>query len=326
MTTIEALAAFTRIREAAETYMEEMDALDLGWSEETVTDVCVHKGHPTVQVCKFNKGQEGGGVGADYLWWWLDRSSGVCFGMLVQAKRLTHEGTKWKLDVRHNKGKQYADLLEAATLLEVPAMYGVYTGGPTFRTGLPCIHAKQPECVGCRRMAISMITAFQLSPNFSPADTAETLFDESISLEDLVDPHRSAGPVHDLNLRHIPPGALRDFLLNPQVGPCEVAKRIFHLVSHARLGAFSGPTAQLIAIPGAPLFPDVPNDRGHFPASYFRHILQGLRHSPPRYVEELLERQLFQDLLDGQPEPVADNAPAPAELDGLVDGVVLISL
>lgn len=326
MTSIETLAAFTRIREAAETYMEEMDALDLSWAEETVTDVCVHKGHPTVQVSKFNKNQEGGGVGADYLWWWLDRSSGVCFGMLVQAKRLTHEGTKWKLDIRHNNGKQYSDLLKTAARLEVPAMYGVYTGGPTFRAGLPCIHAKQPECVGCRRLAISMITAFQLSPIFSPADTAETLFDESISLEDLVDPRRSIGPVNDLNLQGIPPGDLRDFLLNPQVGPREVAKRIFRLVSHARLGAFSAPSAQLIAVPGAPLFPDVPDDRGHFPASYFRHILQGLRHSPPRYVEELLERHLFQDLLDGSLEQVAGDVPVPAELDGLVDGIVLVSL
>lgn len=60
-----------------------MDALDLGWSEETVTDVAVHKGHPTVRVSKFNKKQEG----EEHLWWWLDRSSGVCFGILVQAKR-----------------------------------------------------------------------------------------------------------------------------------------------------------------------------------------------------------------------------------------------
>jgi hypothetical protein len=325
VTAAEALAAFTRIREAAETYMEEMDALDLGWSEETVTDVCVHKGHPTVSVCKFNKNQEGGGVGADYLWWWLDRSSGVCFGMLVQAKRLTHQGTKWKLDVRHNNGKQYADLLKTAARLEVPAMYGVYTGGPTFRTGLACFHDKEPDCLGCRRMAISMVSAYQLSSAWALGDAANFLFNKSIPLEDLVDPARTAGPVNDLNLHDIPAGDLRDFLLDPQVGPREVAKRIFRPVSHQRRGMFSRASAQLIAVPGAPLFPDVPEDTGHFPGAYFRHFLQGLRLSPPRYVEELLERQLFQDL-DGQPEPFADEVPAPAELDGVVDGVVLISL
>ena len=38
--------------------------------------------------------------------------------MLVQAKGLTHEGTKWKLNVRHNNGQQYADLLQTAAPLE----------------------------------------------------------------------------------------------------------------------------------------------------------------------------------------------------------------
>jgi hypothetical protein len=63
------------------------------------------------------------------------------------------------------------------------------------------------------------------------------------------------------------------------------------------------------------LFPDVPEDAGHYPGAYFRHFLQGLRRSP--YVEELLERQLFQDLLASALEPVDGEVPVPAELDGL---------
>lgn len=49
------LAAFTRIREAAEAHMDELDALGHVWAEETVTDLSVHRGHPHVEVIKFNR-------------------------------------------------------------------------------------------------------------------------------------------------------------------------------------------------------------------------------------------------------------------------------
>lgn len=327
MTTTEVLAAFTRVREAAESHMEERDALGLGWSEETVTDVSVHQGHPRVRVVQFNRYQEGTAVGADYLWWWLDNTpGGCCFGMLVQAKRLSREGRSWKLDVRHNRGRQYNDLLRTAGQLQVPAMYGVYTGGPTFRAGLPCFHEKQPDCIGCRRMAISMLSAYQLNTRSAPAEAASYLFRSSIPLEDLVDPHRPAGLVRDLNLPKIPAGALREFLLDPQEGPREIAKRIFRYVSDERHLQLSLATAEPIAIPGAPVFPDVPEDRGHYPGPYFRHFLQGLRHSPPSYVRQLLEHQMFYDVALGPLAPAVSQAEPPAELRGLVAGVVLISM
>lgn len=122
----EVLDAFTRVREAAEAHMDELDALGHTWEEETVTNVSVHRGHPVVKVAKFNKVQEGRGIGADYLWWWLDRDADVCFGMLVQAKRLTRnlvrDRMRWTLDVRHNGGQQFRDLLQTANDLMVPAM------------------------------------------------------------------------------------------------------------------------------------------------------------------------------------------------------------
>lgn len=92
MTHQDVLTSFTRIREAAEAHMDELDELGHGWAEESVTDVAVHRGHPHVKIVKVSRRQEAT-VGGDYLWWWLDRSSSLCFGMLVQAKRLTRSGS-----------------------------------------------------------------------------------------------------------------------------------------------------------------------------------------------------------------------------------------
>lgn len=326
----EVVRSFTRIREAAETYMDELDELGLGWAEETVTDVAVHRGHPHVKVVKFNRRQEAT-VGADYLWWWLDGSSGVCFGMLVQAKRLTRSGERWKVDVSHNDGQQLADLLATARQLKVPALYGVYTGGLVFRADLPCFHDDEPDCLGCRRMAISMISAYQVTAVSSPVDTAGLVLNESVPLEDLVDPSQPAGMVRDLNLPGIPEGPLRDFLLLDQSGPLEVAKRIFRAVSAHRAGALSAPSANLIDVPGAPLFPDVPDDPGHFPGSYYRHVLRGVRSRPPLYVQQLMRSQGPPSLPEGTigyaigPPPYEPRRPA--ELVGHnLTGVVLVTL
>ncbi|GAC85263.1 hypothetical protein GP2_032_00330 [Gordonia paraffinivorans NBRC 108238] len=330
MTHWEVLASFTRIRETAEAYMDELDELGHGWVEESVTDVAVHRGYPHVKVIKFNRRQEAV-VGGDYLWWWLDSSSSLCFGMLVQAKRLSREGSRWHIDISHNDGQQLRDLLRAAEQLQVPALYGVYTGGRVFRADLPCFHSQEADCLGCRRMAISMITAYQLSGGWSwpsPVDTANLVLDEGLPLEDLVDPERQSGPVRDINLPEIPEGQLRAFLLDDQAGPREVAKRIFRAVSDHRRGAFRAASAAPTGLPGAPLFPEVPEDPGHFPGSYYRHVLQGLRTRPPRYVEVLRRRT---DIDDGSMSYVVAVGPPgprrPLELAGLnIAGVVLVTI
>jgi hypothetical protein len=229
--------------------------------------------------------------------------------MLVQAKRLHHQGEGWTVDTRHRDGRQLSDLLATANQLQVPALYSVYTGGQVFRKDLPCFHDKTPDCLRCRRMAISLISAYQLSAVWSPIDTAILVLDESIPLEDLVDPALDAGPVWDLNLPDIGPGALRDFLLQDQHGPREIAKRIFRAVSHHRRMAYSAALAEPIAVPGAPVFPDVPSDPGHFPGPYFAHFLRGLRLSPPPYVLELQE-----------------GTPATPALTSRIAGVVVVTM
>jgi hypothetical protein len=230
--------------------------------------------------------------------------------MLVQAKRLNRTASKWTVDIGHRGGEQLADLSRTASHFEVPAMFAVYTGGPLFRRDLPCFHGKNPDCLSCRRMAISIISAYQLWAGWeSPVDTATMVLNDSIPLESLVDPALGAGTVWDLNLRAIASPELRSFLLHDQRGPREVAKRIFAAVSRQRATSFSAVIAEPMTIASAPIFPVVPRDAGHYPNSYFDHFLRGLRTSPPPYVRDIQENQ-----------------PMPPEVASRVAGVVLISI
>jgi hypothetical protein len=308
---VDVLAAMTRIRIAAEGHMDDRDLAGLGWTEETVTEVCIHQGFPEVKVVQFNPRQEGGGVGADYLWWWLAPDTGECFGMLVQAKPLYRQGCRWAVDIRYRKGKQLRDLLRAAHFLQVPAMYGIYTGGQIHRQSLPCFHGREPlGCLSCRRMAISLIGAYQVDRAWaSPVDVGSLVLNRSIPLEDLVDPALPAGKVFDLNLPKLKRGPLRDFLITDQQGPREVAKRIFKAVAADRLGAFSATTAEPLTITGDQIFPVVPQDRGHYRAPYYEHFLGGLRTRAPSYIYDALQgREL------------------PGEISKLVDGVIVVTL
>jgi hypothetical protein len=350
------LGGFKKIRETAEAYMDKRDLAGDGWSEEAVTAIAVTEGRPHVDVVEFNRNQEGRGpnaLGADYLWWWIDSQTGECFGMLVQAKRLKRGSKGWLVDVSHREGKQLGDLLRTAEDLDVPAVYAIYTGGLVFREPLPCPHngqagpdpssAARPEpepeeeCLPCRKMAISMVTAYQLNTGwYDPKMTADLVVSESVPVEDLVDPDVPSPPVWDLNLHELTDPQLRDFLLKPQGGAREIARRIFRLVADHRRGAFSAASAELLPVPGAPLFPDVPEDRGHFPGPYYRHVLRGLRTSPPDYVETLRRPPTFDELpqipdgnigfivaAGGTP---AGRRPPPELQDTNVAGVVLITL
>lgn len=355
------LAGLSAIRQTAEAFMDKRDLADDGWTEPEVTAFSVTEGRPHVQVVMFNQNQEGRGpnaLGADYLWWWLDSRSGECFGMLVQAKRLTFAGEQWLVDISHRGGDQLRTLLRTARELQVPAVYSIYAGGLVYRAALPCLHrddreglvraAPAPpgttpgtgldgghECERCRRMAISMITAYQLSSGWESAVmTGNTALTESIPLEDLVDPAVPTDPIWDVNLRELTNPELVAFLQRPQEGAREIARRIFRLVATARSGAFSAATAEPITVPGAPVFDDVPEDSGHFPGPYYAHVLQGLRTSPPAYVAEL-RRPRLPDWITDLPDPSdgtndhisASGRRRPVELDGTdVAGVVLVTL
>ena len=189
-------------------------------------------------------------------------------------------------------------------------MFAVYTGGQLFRHDLQCFHDKDADCLSCRRMAISIISAYQLWASWeSPVDTATLVLNDSIPLENLVDPALGAGTVRDLNLPAIASPELRSFLLHDQHGPREIAKRIFAAVSIQRATSFSAVLAEPMSIASAPIFPIVPRDTGHYPGAYFDHFLRGLRTNPPGYVRDIQE-----------------DRPVTAEVASRVAGVVLISI
>lgn len=281
------LEALTRIRERAETHMDRQDRERLGWTEEAVTEVAIAAGTPFVKPIPFNRPQESV-VGADWLWWWLDRTSQECFGMLVQAKRLKRDKSGWRLDVSHGGGRQRRNLLDSADFFDVPAIYGIYMGGLIFRRDLACTHGGLNPCPTCKRMAITMMPALSLAPEWSQDALAAVSFAEGVPLEDLGDPEKPAGFVRDVNFRELKPGDLRSFLIDDQLGPREVAKHIFKSISIRRSSQHSAAVAERLELAGEQVFYELPRDRGHFPVAYFPHILRGLRGTPPDYLQDII--------------------------------------
>jgi hypothetical protein len=289
--------------------MEELDQAGLTWSEETVTEISLPMGLPFVKPVMFNRAQESA-VGADWLWWWLDLSSGVCFGMLVQAKRVKGGPGKWTVDVSHGGGVQQERLMAVADRFEVPAVYGVYMGGASLRKKMGCLHGGLSPCVACTRMAITLMPALSLPVSRTKSELIDLTVLEGVPLEDLADTARPAGVVKDVNFRQLSAGSeLRAFLVEPQSGPSEVAKQIFRSVSVRRANQKSAAVAERLELVGEQVFSDFPGDRGHFAIPYFPHVLRGLRKNPPNYVRDLL----------------ADLA-VPSEVSEAVDGIVLIAM
>lgn len=154
-----------------------------------------------------------------------------------------------------------------------------------------------------------------------------------------MDPTVPSPPVWDLNLREITDPQLRDFLMKRQGGSREIARRIFRKVAEHRRGAFSAASAELLAVPGAPIFADVPEDTGHFPGPYYRHVLQGLRTSPPAYVQSLRRPPTLDEFweptsstdgyigrMTAASGPLSRRRPPPELQDRNIAGIVLITL
>ena len=181
--------------------------------------------------------------------------------MLVQAKRLKRDKSGWKLDVSHGGGRQQRNLLDSADFFDVPAIYGVYMGGLIFRRDLACTHGGMNPCTTCKRMAITMMPALSLSPDWSQDALAEVSFAEGVPLEDLGDPGRPAGFVRDVNFRELEPGELRSFLTDDQLGPREVAKHIFKSISIRRSSQHSAAVAERLELAGDQVFYELPRDR-----------------------------------------------------------------
>lgn len=139
-----------------------------------------------------------------------------------------------------------------------------------------------------------------------PVCRSVTRVQNSMPLEDFIDPSRADEPVYDLNLDEVEPSLL-DFLLHEQTGARRVARKLFRIISAEQVIDLSVNVADRPVTAADLVFTDLPPDREHFREPYFRHILRGLRTRVPDYV---------QDVLVGQPPPQA--------LTGAVEGMVVV--
>ncbi|WP_151482129.1 DUF6615 family protein [Streptomyces albicerus] len=265
-------------------------ALQDRWNEETATDLLCQETAPRLQPIPFTRNQEAL-VGADWLWWFIDQPTGLCFGLLCQAKNLKKKGADWFIGVdQENKsyGRQMPNLLATADYFQVPAAYLLYCGTPAYRTGLGCTQHVPPDCVRCARSAVSVLSALAADYLYSsrPDDAASDAFRSALPLEDLADPDLPQ-ELFDINLEVCGP-ELRQFLLDPQYRAPLAAKKIFEQLSRLRLGVFSRSAVAMESHRNSVLFRELPADSGHFSAPYFHHVLRGLRTEIPDYVTAAL--------------------------------------
>lgn len=287
-----------RGRLEVERYFVEMaDALEEAvWSETDATSRLLLAARPQVRFIPFNPSQEGGsrhrtGLGADWMWWWI-APSGVCFGVLVQAKNLRRRTNGWSIDLEYRNKRQLSDLLEASDVLGVPAAYLLYCGNPEYRADLACgpSHSQQSRdrchrsgvCILPALVARDLVEASAIDRRQDAA--AVTAYQWALPLEDLVD-HR-LGPhwVVDLNVP-LANADLRQFLTQPQAMPLAIAKRIFAMVSRFRQVRMSATATDMRdADINIPLFKDTLSGEGHLHGHYLDHVLRGLRREPPSFI------------------------------------------
>jgi hypothetical protein len=285
-------AALTTARIAVERHVRRADQIGITWQEETVSElIWVNTevdGRIPIQVADFNKREEGG-VGADWLWWFVD-TTGECFGLLVQAKRLKQEKGVPGLALRYqSKGAaldQMTKLFRAAGTLQLPSAYALYFGAVDGR-GLRCGPDHSSNCEPCRRKTVAILPG--LRAQFladDPIAAARDAFAECAALEDLVDATQDGGPAVYPGMSPLPDD-LQQWMTERQVGARQVAKRVYQMIIRPDEVMLSADVADRLLMPTDAVFQDVPLDELHFGQPYFVHVLAGLRRQPPSYVLDI---------------------------------------
>lgn len=287
--------AFHRARVSAQKHMAVMDIAGDTWGEVPVTAILLAAGAPTIKFATFTQQHQEPLVGADWIWWWVD-SNGEAFGMVVQAKRLKKLPKGWEIDFDYKNGAQRAALLESAFDLRLPAMYALYLGTPVWRDGAFCQASKHSEsCVSCDRSTVSMLPAIVTTAALGVHSVEVSLaLDATLPLEAIADPAIRVDPVWDSNLRDLEPD-VAEFLREPQMGARRVAQLIFERVTYVRAMGFSGAAGTSLLRGTEQVFPNIPDDFGHFSRRYWPEILDGLRRKAPDYVLDLIADQPLPD-------------------------------
>lgn len=172
--------------------------------------------------------------------------------------------------------------------LDVPAVYVLYCGDREYRQGLTCgVHHNERNCATCASASVSALPGLCARYIHEWQLDAATAFRMATSVEDLVTPGAQGSAITDLNLNSVEP-ALKQFLLAPQTGSREVAKKVFAMTSELRKGQFVAASTTMMPVRSDRVFESFPADRGHFGVSYFDNILRGLKPRIPNEAQEAM--------------------------------------
>lgn len=314
--------AFCRATDLVEREMSSLISYEGGWEEEYITKRLCQAVLPEVQYAPFNRQQEGR-VGADYLWWWVDRS-GECFGCLIQAKNIKRSGRRWQIDFQHPRkapGAQLRNLFRTADELGLPAGFMLYAGDRGFRAAMDCdaLHVGRTACYEREGAAVTLVPALaaeremylaKATPWYPDRSAVNVFCEWATPLIEITAPRSyGAGDLYRALSLSDADHRLRSFLETDQIGVREVARHIFDAVARMAEGEFAAPVMpDLIDSAADAVFSRVPDVQGGFSEPYMKHWLRGLRRKLPDYVERSLA---------GSPPP---------ELAEKVDGIVLVEV
>ncbi len=265
--------------------------------ETSATDILLTTAAPTVLYEAFTQRREAEN-GADWLWWWVDRDQATCFGLLVQAKVLKLNGRRWEMGLRYRTEKHEAlqidKLLHSADQYDVPAAYLLYCGDPEYRATLECgmSHGPGGPCRDNARAGVSCVAALAAhnAVQFYGNSFATKVFHDSIPVEDIAaPPSEDTVVLPPVTVARVMSTELTQFLTERQAGARRVAKELLRPVQKIRNTQFAAGLLERANLTAQPLFPHVPEDRGHFPVPYLTHILRGLRTSVPDYVLDVMD-------------------------------------
>lgn len=286
MATVE--VAFKRARCHSVQHMTACERAQLQWGETAITEIVTSRAAAAVNVVPFTQRAEVIS-GADWVWWWVDASS--AYGMLVQAKRLRVDRGRWRFDFgyRNREGSQQMRLRATAATMDLIPVYALYLGTGDYRNWAPCPDDHQGRrCPSCVKRSVSLMPALLADP--AVVNDSETTYESSVALEDLWTPS-SARVLLTPGLRQRLAPELDGFLKTRQTGTRAVARSMIDRVLRARAGQVGEDSVLDMTAAGEDgrdrrrsVFPDLPSDRDPSGVPYFKHVLNPLRHEPPRYV------------------------------------------
>lgn len=267
-------------------HMGACDEVGLRWGETSITEILLSRTAKAITVAPFTQRAESIS-GADWIWWWVDASA--AYGMLVQAKRLTVAGSRWRFDFEYPRGTgaQRSSLMSTAMALDLAPVYAIYLGTARYRGWERCSGQHTPiRCISCIKRTISLMPAILAREMYTYS--AGITYACSVALEDILVGDNRGSVIPSL-LPQLSP-ELYDFLMTKQSGVMGVSRAMIDRVLNVRAGQFVSAAEPVERVSSGGhdrlgrVFPDVPRDTGHWGFPYFNQMLDPLKHVPPDYV------------------------------------------